>query len=209
MKRCTTPYFDQAELRASNLKVELTLPDWTVAELEKLPEHIGPLENRMREVIRFARLNFQNDTGGPFAAGIFEQDSGKVVVIGVNRVVPQNMSVAHAEIVAITMAQKMLETFDLGGPGLPAYQIVVNARPCAMCFGSIPWSGVRSLAISATGKQVEEITGFDEGPIHPDWQSELRSRGIEVIEDVLIDEGKAALQEFAASGKPVYNARSG
>ena len=163
----------------------------------------------MREVIRFSRLNFQNDTGGPFAAGIFEKESGKLVVIGVNRVVPENMSVAHAEIVAITMAQQILNTFDLGGPGLPAYQIVVNARPCAMCYGAIPWSGVRSLAVSATGKQVEEITGFDEGPIHPDWQTELRNRGIEVIEDVLNEEAKAALREFAASGKPVYNARSG
>ena len=191
------------------MKVELTLPDWTIAELKQLPQRIESVEDRMREVIRFARLNFQQDTGGPFAAGIFEKDSGKVVVIGVNCVVPQNMSSAHAEIVAISMAQQMLDTFDLGGPGMAAHQIVVNARPCAMCYGSIPWSGVRSLVVAATGPQVEEITGFDEGPIHPSWQKELRRRGIEVVEDILIDEANLVLQEFAASGKPIYNARSG
>ena len=191
------------------MKVELTLPDWTVAELEKLPDHLKTLEERMRTVIRFSQLNFQHDTGGPFAAGIFEKQSGKVVVIGVNRVVPQNMSSAHAEIVAITMAQKLLSTFDLGGPGMQEYQLVVNARPCAMCCGSIPWSGVRSLVVSATGQQVEEITGFDEGPIHPQWQQELQKRGIEVIEDVLAAESNSVLREFAASGKLVYNARTG
>ena len=78
-----------------------------------------------------------------------------------------------------------------------------------MCCGSIPWSGVRSVVVSATGQQVEEITGFDEGPIHPQWQQELRKRGIEVIEDVLVAESNTVLREFAASGKLVYNARNG
>lgn len=191
------------------MKVELSLPDWTVAELAKLPDKLESVEDRMREVIRFSRLNFLNDTGGPFAAGVFEKDSGKVVVIGVNRVVPQNMSSAHAEIVTLTMAQKILQTFDLGGQGMPSYQLVVNARPCAMCYGSIPWSGIRSLVVSATGQQVEDITGFDEGPIHPNWQHELRRRDIEVIEDVLVEESNAVLQEFADSDKLVYNARTG
>lgn len=193
----------------NNVKIELSLPEWANDQLNLLPECIESLEERMRVVIRFSRLNFQHETGGPFAAGIFEKESGKVIVIGVNRVVPQNMSAAHAEIVAITMAQQMLNTFDLGGPGMASYQIVVNARPCAMCYGSIPWSGVRSLAVSATGQQVEEITGFDEGPIHPRWQQELRKRGIEVIEDILVAESNAVLREFAASGQPVYNGRSG
>ena len=163
----------------------------------------------MREVIRFSRLNFLKDTGGPFAAGIFEKRSGKIIVIGVNRVVPHNMSSAHAEIVAITMAQKILATFDLGGPSMEELQLVVSARPCAMCYGAIPWSGVRSLVVSATGKQVEQITGFDEGPIHPDWQQQLQQRGIEVVENVLIEESNDVLREFAESGKLVYNARSG
>ena len=185
------------------------MPDWTVEELNRLPDCIPSLHDRMREVIRFSRLNFLKDTGGPFAAGIFEKDSGRIVLIGVNQVVPQNMSSAHAEIVAISMAQQKLQTYDLGGPGMASYQMVVNARPCAMCFGSIPWSGVRSLVVGAAGNQVETITGFDEGPIHPNWQQELRNRGIEVIEDVLTEEASQVLRDYASSGKPVYNARTG
>lgn len=191
------------------MKFEISLPDWAIAENEKLPSHFVTLEERMAVVIRFAELNLAKDTGGPFAAGIFEKQSGKCVIIGVNRVVPSSVSSAHAEIVTISMAQQILNTFDLGGPGMPEHQLVVNARPCAMCFGSIPWSGVRSVAVGARGEQVEKITGFDEGPIHPQWQQELRSRGIEVVEDVLHEEAIQVFHRFRDSGLPVYNGRLG
>ena len=163
----------------------------------------------MRVAIRFSRLNFENQTGGPFAAGIFEKSTGKVVLVGVNRVVPLNMSSAHAEIVAITLAQQKLNTYDLGGPDMPEYQLVVNGRPCAMCFGSIPWSGIRSVVVGASGDQIEKLTGFDEGPIHPQWKSELENRGIEVIEDVLAEEACEVFRDFGDSDEPVYNGRSG
>jgi hypothetical protein len=68
---------------------------------------------------------------------------------------------------------------------------------------------VRSLVIAGSGPELERITGFDEGPIHPEWRRELARRGIEVIEDVLRDEALAVYREFAASGALVYNARGG
>lgn len=191
------------------MSLEITLPDWAIAENEALPKFIPHIEQRMRVAIRFSRLNFENQTGGPFAAGIFEKSTGKVVLVGVNRVVPLNMSSAHAEIVAITLAQQKLKTFDLGGPDMPEYQLVVNGRPCAMCFGSIPWSGIRSVVVGASGDQIEKLTGFDEGPIHPNWKSELEDRGIEVIEDVLADEACEVFRDFGDSDQPVYNGRSG
>ena len=191
------------------MEIKITLPDWAVTENEQLPDAIVDVEDRMRAVIRFSRLNVEHATGGPFAAGVFEKESGKVIAIGVNRVVPASVSSAHAEIVALSIAQQKLQTFDLGGPDMPDHQLVVNGRPCAMCFGSIPWSGVRSVVIAASGKQIEKLTGFDEGPIHPTWQAELKSRGIEVIEDLLADEACEVFRQFAASDQPVYNGRSG
>lgn len=190
------------------MEIKITLPDWAIAENERLPDAIVDVEDRMRAVIRFSRLNVEHATGGPFAAGVFEKESGKVIAIGVNRVVPASVSSAHAEIVALSIAQQKLQTFDLGGPGMPDHQLVVNGRPCAMCFGSIPWSGVRSVVIAASGEQIEKLTGFDEGPIHPRWQAELKSRGIEVIENLLADEACEVFRQFAASDQPVYNGRS-
>jgi tRNA(Arg) A34 adenosine deaminase TadA len=191
------------------MEFTLSMPDWAVEELKRLPTHFPNLEDRMREVIRFSRLNFERGTGGPFAAGVFEQDTGKLVVIGVNRVVPSNCSSAHAEVMTLSLAQHLLGTFDLGGAGMPAYQLVVNWRPCAMCYGATLWSGVRSLAIAGSGPELETITGFDEGPIHPHWDDELRKRGVELIENVLTEEAIAVFRDFAASGALVYNGRGG
>ncbi len=188
---------------------DLSLPQWSIEALNELPSRLPTLEERMAAVIDFSRRNFIEGTGGPFAAGVFERDSGRLVVIGVNRVVRSNCSSAHAEIMALSLAQRILGTFDLGGPGLPAHQLVVNWRPCAMCYGAVPWSGVRSLVVAGDGPELEAITGFDEGPVHPDWRRQLEQRGIEVVIDVLRDEAIAAYHEFAAGKQLVYNGRLG
>jgi tRNA(Arg) A34 adenosine deaminase TadA len=191
------------------MEFTLSLPDWVVEELKRLPAHIPILEERMAAVIRFSRLNFEHGTGGPFAAGVFERNSGKLLVIGVNRVMASNCSSAHAEVMALSLAQKLLGTYDLGGPDLSAHQLVVNWRPCAMCFGAVLWSGVRSLVIAGSGPELEEITGFDEGPVHPDWEAELAKRGIALVDNVLTEEALQVYRDFAASGNIVYNSRQG
>lgn len=187
----------------------ISLPDWAVEEHNTLPAVMPTLEERMQHVIRFSRLNFEHNTGGPFAAGVFERDTGRLVVIGVNRVVPSNCSSAHAEVVALSLAQQKLGTFDLGAAGMPAYQLVVNWRPCVMCYGAVHWSGIRSLAIAGSSAELETITGFDEGPIHPEWDKELAKNGIEVINNVLKPQAIEVFKAFAASGALVYNGRSG
>ncbi|MBE2184976.1 MAG: nucleoside deaminase [Anaerolineae bacterium] len=163
----------------------------------------------MQAVIRFSRLNIEHNTGGPFAAGVFEIKTGRRVIVAVNRVVESNCSSAHAEVMTLSLAQKLLGTYDLGGANMPAHQLVVNWRPCAMCFGASIWSGIRSLAIAGSGPEVEAITGFDEGPIHPQWEQELAKRGIELIDGVLNEQAIEVFHQFANSGALVYNGRGG
>lgn len=93
----------------NDLTFSLTMPEWAVAALNELPSHLPTKEARMAAVIDFARRNVHQGTGGPFAAGVFERDSGRLVVIGVNRVMPHNCSSAHAEIMALSLAQKNWE----------------------------------------------------------------------------------------------------
>jgi tRNA(Arg) A34 adenosine deaminase TadA len=189
---------------------ELTLPDWAAAELAaRADARFASFEDRMRFVIGLARTNFERDTGGPFAAAVFDAGSGRLVSIGVNRVVPTRCSSAHAEVMALSLAQQAAGTYDLGGHGQPPHQLVVNWCPCAMCCGAVIWSGVRALVVAGSGDELEELTGFDEGPIHPDWAGELARRGIPVVNGVLHDEACAMFRDFAASGRAVYNARKG
>jgi tRNA(Arg) A34 adenosine deaminase TadA len=187
----------------------LAMPGWFEEVAAALPDHLPDLEARMAAVNAAARRNVDEGTGGPFAAGVFERDSGRVVSLGVNRVVPATNSCAHAETMALGLAQAALGTWDLGGADLPAHQLVVNWRPCAMCFGSVVWSGVADLVIAGEGELVEQITGFDEGPIHPAWRDELAARGIGLTVGVGHDDAVATFEAYRDSGAPVYNGRSG
>lgn len=191
------------------MQFTVNLPDWAVEEQSRLPTCVPELVDRMRAVIRFSQLNIDHQTGGPFAAGVFERDSGRLIVIGVNRVVPSNVSSAHAEIVSLSLAQQILKSWDLGSDPLPAMQLVVNWRPCAMCYGATIWSGIRSLVIAGSDDACERITGFDEGPIHPDWKSELWKRGIELQDGLLYEEAIQVFKAFRDGGQLVYNARRG
>ncbi len=78
-----------------------------------------------------------------------------------------------------------------------------------MCYGAVLWSGVRSLVIAGHGPELEALTGFDEGPIHPQWDHELRRRGIEVVSNVQTAQALEVFREFADSGAVVYNGRGG
>ncbi|MFA6093660.1 MAG: deaminase [Elusimicrobiota bacterium] len=191
------------------MDITLTMPEWVKTKLGGARTHFCTLEDRMDLVLRCARMNFEKDTGGPFAAAVFERDSGKLVSIGVNRVVANNCSSAHAEIMALSLAQKALGTYDLGAARLPVHQLVVNWRPCAMCMGAVLWSGVRSLVVAGVGEELEAFTGFDEGPVHPEWREELLKRGIRVHDNVLREEAVAIFRKFRESGKIVYNAGKG
>ena len=79
----------------------LAMPEWFDEAAAALPEALATVEERMAAVNRLARRNVDERTGGPFAAGVFEQASGRVVALGVNRVVPEGISCAHAETMAL------------------------------------------------------------------------------------------------------------
>jgi tRNA(Arg) A34 adenosine deaminase TadA len=184
-------------------EVCIRLPDWLKNFVETSPEVFPNVEDRMRFVIAIARQNVQRETGGPFASAVFEH-SGRLIAPGVNMVVTSNCSVLHAEIVALVLAQKTLGRYDLSDEGRLHYDLVAAAEPCAMCFGAIPWSGVRRLVCGARDEDARAI-GFDEGPKLDDWVAALNNRGIAVLRDVLREEAAVVLREYVAAGGTIYN----
>ena len=186
----------------------ISLPDWVVPFVTARPHAYETPEQRMQLAIDLARENVQRGTGGPFGAAVFEVATGKLVSVGVNVVVASTCSMAHAEVVAIMLAQQRLRVFDLGGAALPAHELGASAQMCAMCYGSSVWSGVRAVLIGASARDNEELTGFDEGPIPADWAAQLEARGIAVREGVLRDSAREVLALYRTSGGKIYNGRA-
>lgn len=184
--------------------VSLALPAWLPAFLAELPAAMARPEQRMAALIALSRENARRDSGGPFAAGIFVAETGRLVAAGVNVVVPSRSSLAHAEVMAIAGAQRAFGTHDLGADRVPPLLLACSAEPCVMCLGAATWSGVRALECGASGADVE-AAGFDEGPKHDGWEGELRRRGIAVTRDLLRAEAAEVLREYAAAGRHVYN----
>jgi tRNA(Arg) A34 adenosine deaminase TadA len=191
----------------------VALPAWIDDELATVPAMIPGRDDRMRLVHRLADRNWREGNGGPFAALVAERDSGRIVSVGVNVVLASGVSSAHAEVVALGLAQTSAGGWDLGGDGMPAHELVVNWRPCIQCYGAAMWSGIRGLVVAGEGPELEEITTFDEGPLGADWAEQFEARGIQVTRDVLRDEALAVFRDYRravdAGGVTVYNARGG
>ena len=189
----------------SQSTVILRLPDWVQAYAAGY-RPVVEVADRMAFVIGAAAENVARRGGGPFAAAVFEVQSGRLVALGVNLVTAQKLSLLHAEIVALCLAERTLGSYDLGAPGLRDHELVTSTEPCAMCLGAIPWSGVRHVVTGAHDADAREI-GFDEGPKVSNWMSALEERGIAVTTGVQRQSARDVLQAYRKAGGEIYNAR--
>ena len=136
---------------------------------------------------------------GPFYAEIYDSD-GNFIVSSSNSVVEDNCSVYHAEVNTLRKAHAYYKTYNLAPKDLTIY---VNAEPCIMCAGALMWSGVKTIYYGVPSKDVERITGFDEG-FKPNWIKEFKKRGITVYGNIEQQAGEKVLQEYVNSGKEIY-----
>ncbi len=185
-------------------EVVIKLPGWVEGFAGSYGGSLDTVEGRMDFVIALAGENIRRETGGPFGAAVFESRTGKLVAPGVNIVTSINCSIAHAEMVAISVAQKSVGSFDLSG----GYELYTSCEPCAMCLGAIPWSGVRSLYCAARDEDARSV-GFDEGVKPEGWVDVLVRGGMEVVTDVRRGEAVKVLQSYIDGGGTIYNGGAG
>ncbi|MCQ2580673.1 MAG: nucleoside deaminase [Alphaproteobacteria bacterium] len=136
---------------------------------------------------------------GPFLAAIYDPD-GHLIAKKANRVVLGKCSHHHAEMEAISAAEKKFNTYDLSKYNLSLY---VTSEPCIMCLGGIMWSGIREVYFGVPSKTVEKITGFDEG-FKPDWINEFKRRGITVCGNLETSVGEKVLRDYVKQKHTVY-----
>lgn len=177
-------------------QVQLLLPDWIDAAVDRSRVYASD-EDKVALAIELSRRNVELRTGGPFGAAVFD-GHGRVVGVGVNRVVPQNCSVAHAEMMAFMCAQTAVSQFRLNELG--PMTLATSAQPCCMCYGASFWAGINNLLIGARSEDVMRLTEFDEGPLPADWVGELERRGIAVRRDLHRDAACDVLRKYGESG---------
>ncbi len=183
------------------LQLHLTLPPW-IGDVADVNQRYQTDEERVGLAVELSRQNVAQNGGGPFAAAVFNTHSGRLVAVGVNRVVPQTCSVAHAEMLAIMIAQQRLGRHRMNADG-SHFALATSSQPCCQCYGAMVWAGIDELLIGARSQDVEELTEFDEGPLPADWIGELVKRGISVRRDISRDAARAVLAAYGQSG-PVY-----
>ena len=194
---------ESQEMSAAH-SVLVTLPDW-IQEIVTFGTRYDTDDDRMRLVIELSRQNVTRGTGGPFAAGIFEQSTGALVAVGANSVVRLNNSTLHGEMVAIMLAQHHLGSYTLAGSPDVAYELFSSCDPCAMCLGAVLWSGVRRMVTGADRDDATALS-FEEGPVFAESYRYLEERGLTITRGVLRQEAAAVLELYRRQGGPIYNA---
>jgi tRNA(Arg) A34 adenosine deaminase TadA len=180
------------------VQLHLTLPAWVHDEVDATADYASD-DAKMALAIRLSRLNVAHGTGGPFGAAVFS-GTHRLIGVGVNRVVPQSTSIAHAEMMAFATSQQRIQQFRLNAEGGPV-TLATSSQPCCMCYGASVWAGIDRLLIGARADDVESLAGFDEGPLPSDWAGELEKRGIEVLRDLRREEACTVLADYGRSGK--------
>jgi len=178
----------------------IQLPEWvSVTVAQHGPVFSGDTA-KMRLAIALANGNIDSEAGGPFGAAVFDDANDALIAVGVNLVFASGASLAHAEMVALTLAQARLGTPDLSGYRLT---LVTSAEPCAMCLGALPWSGISRVICGARDEDVRAV-GFDEGSKPQAWINALARRNISVVQDVLRSEATQVLQRYAEQEGRIY-----
>lgn len=165
-------------------------------------------EAKMQLAIDLARHNVLQNQGGPFGAAIFEQHSGLLIAVGVNKVIAQQDSTAHAEIEAIRAAQTRLACYTLYQRLGGRYELFTSAEPCAMCLGAIAWAGLSRVVCAAKGEDARSI-GFDEGPVFEQSYEYLKNLGIEITFECKRSAAVDVMRHYLALNLPIYNGCAG
>lgn len=122
----------------------------------------------MKEAIQLSIENVTQGKGGPFGAVVVKD--GKIIARGANSVTTNNDPTAHAEVMAIREACKILKTFQLTG-----CEIYTSCEPCPMCLGAIYWARPDKLFYANT-KQDAAAIEFDDNFIYDEISKPIHER---------------------------------
>lgn len=140
----------------------------------------------MRIAIDEAFSGIKKNEGGPFGAILVRM--GKVIAKAHNQVIASHDPTAHAEIVAIRKASRILGRFDLSD-----CEMYSTCQPCPMCLAAIYWARIPRLFYGCSQDDTVEIGFADK-----DIQDRINNPAIKNPLDLIQIERRACLELFRA-----------
>ena len=156
-----------------------------------IPDTRSPMSHSnpfMQEAIRLSFETMRNNTGGPFGAVIVKD--GKIIARGFNKVVSTNDPTAHAEVVAIREACKVLNNFQLNG-----CELYTSCEPCPMCMAAIYWARPDKVYYGNSKTDAAQI-GFDDDFIYQEIALPYSERKIPILR-IMENEALEAFKEWS------------
>lgn len=141
----------------------------------------------MKEAIELSRKNVRESKGGPFAAVVTK--NGSIIARGTNLVTSNNDPTAHAEIVAIREACRVLKSFQMD-----ECEMYTTCEPCPMCMGAIYWARPKAVYFANTREDAATI-GFDDDFLYKELFTPLSQRKIPITQ-LMREEALVAFREW-------------
>lgn len=112
----------------------------------------------LQQAVDLAVENAESGQGGPYGAVIVKE--GRVIASSGNKVTTNIDPTAHAEVMAIRLACKQLNNFQLQGCILYS-----SCEPCPMCLGAIYWARLAKVYF-ACSRHDAAAANFDDSFIY-------------------------------------------
>lgn len=179
-----------------------TTPTWVADILRGVEPKLSP-ERLMAFALNLG-VESARHGGGPFGA-VLANPRGEILEVGWNWVVKSYDSTAHAEILCLRRAQRLLKTHDLGKDHpLGPFILYASCAPCIQCFGAIFWSGIRSVFSAATTAQAE-AAGFREGPVSLQlWDAAQAQKDLVHVAEFTFGDTEAPFIAFHEAAGKIY-----
>jgi len=154
------------------------------------------LDSAMQQAIQSALQGVKSNDGGPFGAAIVKDN--QIISVAHNTVLVDKDPTCHAEVNAIRMACKVLDTHILSG-----CELYTTVEPCPMCLSAIYWARIEKV-YAAAQKTVAAQYGFDDVFIYEELDLSPEARSIPCTHTQQCSESEAVFKQWKDLERSLY-----
>ena len=138
---------------------------------------------------------------GEVPVGVVIVKDDKIICVSSNSVLKDHDPTAHAEVNAIRMAGKILNTHDLSG-----CELYATGYPCPMCLSAIIWANIKTVYFGCTPIDADKI-GFRDDFIYNyivDLRKNSEDKSLLSITQLNREDCIKLFEEYSKNSRTIY-----